>query len=132
MALACYSERVWIAISPVVALVVTASLVSPQRLVIQNREPLPDKRPVASPVERRKLAVDPETLFSKLVSKQPRQIRESAEALGLSWLADLEPTEVKLFAVNLDSDQDLERVLAVTGSLRTSALILKKGLVGEI
>ncbi len=69
---------------------------------------------------------DPDSLFSKLLSKDLRQTGDALNRLGLSWLADRVPTDVRLFAVNLDSDEDLERVLIVHAGLDTAALALKR------
>lgn len=95
------------------------------QIVTLEPEPLPSKAPHAAPERRRKLAVDPDTLLSQLLSKDIRQRRSALDQLDMSWLGESGVSDVRLIAVNLDADPDLERVLIVRGN-RDAASILKE------
>jgi hypothetical protein len=112
----------WLLFSTLLAM----NLASGQRMVSAEQEPSPDKSPRSAPEQRRRWDVDPDALFVKLVSKDPRQTRGALDRVGMSWFAEREPTDVRLFGVNLDSDPELERVLVVKANLDSVALVLKK------
>jgi hypothetical protein len=107
-------------------LLALTQITSAQHAVVADREPLPDNPPQSTAEPRRKLAVDPDAVFARIVSKDSTQSRRALEELGLSWMAEGEPTDVKLLAVNLDSDSDLERLLIVENDSEAVALVLKK------
>jgi hypothetical protein len=97
-----------------------------QRLVVDG-EPRPDTPPKLAAEERRKLFLDPDTMYTRLISKDDRLKRETVKGLGESWLAERDFTDVRLFAVNLDADRDLERVLMFrSGGLDGAAVIAKQ------
>ena len=90
------------------------------------REPLPELPPKAAPEPRRRLGQDPDALFTSLTSNDALRTRDALNALGLPWLAGRMPPDVRLLAVNLDSDADLERILIVKAGLDAAAIVLKK------
>ena len=108
--------------------------VAPNQRVSVETEPQPDRPPQSTPEPRRKLAVDPDSLFPLILSEDPSQRRNAFEVLGLSWMGEMQPTDARLLAVNLDSDEGLERVLILNGNLNAAAVVLKneKGTWWEI
>ena len=117
------------ALWPLLLLSVSAVSIPAQHFtVLSNHEPLPARPPQSPPEHRRKLGVDPDALFTKLVSKDPKQTADALKGIEMSWLAERRPTELQLVAVNVDADDDLERLLIVTAGFDSAALVLKKDL----
>jgi hypothetical protein len=85
----------------------------------------PPANPIAKPEARRRISLDPLTLFRNLLSTSTDDRRSAYRALR--WDQDDEaspPTDVRLDATNLDADRDLEYVLIVRGSVDNSAAFI--------
>lgn len=99
--------------------------VAPNQQISVEIEPQPNRPPQSTPEPRRKLAVNPDSLFPLIVSEDPSQRSKALEVLGMSWMGEMQPTDARLLAVNLDSDQDLERVLIMKSNLNAAVVVLK-------
>jgi hypothetical protein len=120
-------RSVRVALWSLVLFALVLNLASGQSVFVAEREPLPDKPPQSAPEQRRRLSVDPDAVFTKLVARDAGQVSEALDSLGMSWLSGSEPTDVRFLAVKLDADPDLERVLIVkTGAGRAAASVFKK------
>lgn len=94
--------------------------------VVAPREPLPNKSPQSAAVPRRLLDADPDALFSQLVSADPKRQQQALAKFEISSRGVGPAQDVRYFAVNLDADEQLERVLIVRHNSDATALVLKK------
>lgn len=82
----------------------------------------PPAKPIAKPEARRRMPLDPPTLFRNLLSSSTEDRRRAYRALRWGQNDDVSPpTDVRLYATNLDADPGLEYVLIVRGSIDNSA-----------
>jgi len=85
----------------------------------------PPASPIIKPEVRRRISLDPLTLFRNLLSTSTDDRRSAYRTLR--WDQDdaaSPPTDVRLYATNLDAGPDLEYVLIVRGQLATAAAYL--------
>jgi hypothetical protein len=108
-----------------------------QHLALQTPQEIATK-PTSEPLPRRFIGVAPLTLYSQILSPSPPERGQAVRRLDQG--ADTttsQPVDVRLYAVNLDSDPDLEYVLtAHVWPDATIALVFDKtdrgwGVVGE-
>lgn len=108
-------NMLWVCRLPCVLLIsVGVGVALGQVIAAIPKEPGP-KSPQFAAEPRRKLAIDPDTLLPRLLSPEARERADAFTRAGLEIMGDQEPQEVRLLALNIDSDPDLERVLIVKG-----------------
>jgi hypothetical protein len=105
-----------------------ALTVSGQNLAIA---PMPQERignPTSKPEPRRPIATDPVSLYQRLLSAAPEDRKDAYRLLAHEEMDASEPAEARLYAVNLDSDSDLEYLLVATAHFppRTIAVVFDK------
>ena len=93
---------------------------------VQEKEPGPTRSPRAGAGSRRRLSVDPDSLLPRLLSRDARERLAAFHSVGLDFIAERGPQDIRLFALNIDADSDIERVLIVKAILDTAAVVLKK------
>ena len=91
-----------------------------------RREPLSSKPPQAAPEPRVKRALSPDALFAMFASNDEVQHNAAIDHIGIGWPMTHNPVDVRLFAVNIDTDDDLERVLISRGHGDAVAIVAKK------
>ncbi|MEP7367758.1 MAG: hypothetical protein ABI972_31240, partial [Acidobacteriota bacterium] len=102
------------------------SLAAQQHAVVVDKEPLPSKPPQTAPEPRRKLETNPDEMMPLLISNDAAQRRLALERLDVSWFPEGLPTDVRHFALNLDSSEDFERVLMISSSGQSVAIVFKR------
>lgn len=76
-----------------------------------------DAAPVVTP--RRTIAADPDSVLPKLLAFEEEKTKAAFRELGLEVPLLAVPSDIRLFAENLDEDPEPERVLIVSdGSIR--------------
>ena len=100
-----------------------------------QRITMPQERignPNSKPEPRRLIATDPVSLYHRLLSTSFEDRKNAFRLLAHEEIDAGDPVEARLYAVNLDSDSDLEYILVATGhSLpRTIAIVFDK--TGEV
>ena len=61
-----------------------------------------------------------------LLSRDPAKRNEAFDTFGLPFIATRDPQDIRLFAVNMDSHPDLERVVIATSDLDVEAAVLRR------
>jgi hypothetical protein len=82
--------------------------------------------PTSKPEPRRLIATDPISLYQRLLSNSFKDRKDVFRLLSHEEMATSDRIEARLYAVNLDSDSDLEYVLVATGDFSTIALVFDK------
>ncbi len=72
------------------------------------------------------LSGDPDALFTQLVSADAKQYQQALAKFEISSTGVGHAHDVRYFAVNLDADEQMERVLIVRINSDATALVLKK------
>ena len=71
--------------------------------------------PTSKPLPRRRIAVDPITLYRGVLSPLPEERKRAYEHLGVAFADGSQPVDARLYAVNLDADAGLEYMLIASG-----------------
>jgi hypothetical protein len=71
--------------------------------------------PTSKPEPRRLIATDPISLYRRLLSTSLQDRKDAFRMLAHDEIDADDPVEARLYAVNLDSDSDLEYILVATG-----------------
>jgi len=58
--------------------------------------------------------------------KRSRQAQRAFDTFGLPFIATRDPQDIRLFAVNIDSHPDLERIVVATSDLDVEAAVLRR------
>jgi hypothetical protein len=84
--------------------------------------------PTSKPEPRRVIKADPVSLYRRLVSDSEKDRKDAFRVLGHEEIEAREPVEARLYAVNLDSDADLEYILIASHGFpnRSIAIVLDK------
>lgn len=97
--------------------------------VALEQEPAP--KSFHSPAEpRRRLSINPDAMFPRLLSRNKPERDAAFKSFGMEFSASTGPEDIRLFAVNLDSDAELERVLLVKSVSNLEATVMKRGTDG--
>jgi hypothetical protein len=87
--------------------------------------------PTSKPLQRRFVGVDPMMLYRGLLSSSPKERTQAFQQLRHQVTDASLPADARLYALNLDSDDDLEYVLIVTVSpAATLAFVFDKSAQG--
>ncbi len=103
------------------AAVATAQFVG----IATEPEPAPREFP-ASSAPRRKLEGDFDGWLASLLAPEAGRRNEALRRLGMEFVGEPSIADVRVFAVNLDADADLERVVQVSGGLDGEVTVWKK------
>jgi hypothetical protein len=99
-----------------------------QDLAIQHMPEEVLANPSSKPLPRRLMGVDPLTLYRDLMSSSKDERTRTLRRLGDNFSEIEQPEDTRLYALNLDSDPDLEYVLeAKVAFAATIAWVFKKG-----
>ncbi len=98
--------------------------ISAQSLATEQ-EPAPKSSP-AKPEARSALSIDPDALFPHLLSGDSSTRRAAFERFGMDRIAEQNPQDIRLLALNIDSDRDLERIVIANSDLQTEVIVLKR------
>ncbi|MBS1830354.1 MAG: hypothetical protein JST93_33945 [Acidobacteria bacterium] len=89
-------------------------------------EPVPKAKPKGQMMGRRRIVGDPDRTFPELLASIGSSRKHTFESVGLDYMAERNAVDIRLMAVNLDADEDLERVLIASGPDASQVAVLKK------
>ncbi|MBL8210939.1 MAG: hypothetical protein JNK87_09520 [Bryobacterales bacterium] len=96
------------------------------QIVVAEREGTPSKAPQLPAEPRHSLSLDPDQVLPRLLSTDAAIRSAAFRSLGMEYIADWTPTDVRILAVNLDADDELERVVTARSGTNAEAVALDR------
>ena len=90
-----------------------------------EQEPSP-KFLTSAAESRHSLSSSPDSMFPGLLSRDGTEKEAAFNSLGLEFIFRRDPQDIRLFALNIDSDAELERVVIAASNLDVEAIVLKR------